>query len=122
MAESKIILGGQNKVAKLFPLYDKKKPVLVWAEDGLVHWEDTNTGEEGHMVWREAADRVIALSEMVFKSHESGFYSAETRRTQQYISDMEAILRQAKEQSAQFKPEEFRRPVRKMRPVERECW
>lgn len=108
-------------VAHLFPMWGEGRPLKVWAEHGLVKWEDTNTGEYRSMFWVDAAERTSALSDMVFNSHEQGYYCEETRRLQLFITKMENIIRRAKEQGS---PEIKRRhvPMTKMTPIECELW
>jgi len=91
-------LAGQHNVAVQFPMWGPGGMVRFWAEKGLVKWEDSKDGSYGAMTWRDAAERVLALSAMVFKSHEKGYYCDETRRTQRFISEMEHVIRLAKEQ------------------------
>ncbi len=122
MAECNILIGGLNEVAELYPLWDKGVPMKVWAENGLVHWVDNRNGGYGCMHWRDAADRVLALSDMIHKSHEKGYYTAETRALQQFICDMEAVLRKAKEQNQKFKnTTSMKQPVvHKIKPILRD--
>jgi hypothetical protein len=83
------------------------EPVYYWAENGLVKWEDERDGplpshrRRGAMDWRDAAFRVLALSEMTFKSSEGG-YRDERMRMQQFICEMEEVIKEAKRQGGPF--------------------
>ena len=85
-------------VAKQFPVWGKGSIVRYWAERGLVHWEDSKDNSYGSMPWQDAGKRVLALSEMVFNSQDEGLFRDEIQKVQKFISDMEPIIRQAKEQ------------------------
>lgn len=91
-------VGGEHGVALQFPMWGKGSVVRYWAENGLVCWEDARDNTYGTMVWQDAARRVLALSQMVFNSHEQGYYCDETRRVQKFIAEMETVIRKAKEQ------------------------
>jgi hypothetical protein len=64
------------------------------------------------MTWQEAAERVIGLSDMVAKKTEGG-YADERAAIQQFICQMETVIRKAKEQGGpddiQDKAKEHRR-------------
>jgi hypothetical protein len=98
MTSGKLLTQATGQVAQLYPLWGSSRPTRFWAEHGLVNWIDECSGTTGAMGWREAADRVLGLSEMVFKSHETGHYTEETRKLQRFISEMEEVIRKAKEQ------------------------
>lgn len=96
--------GGLSRaVAQQWPLFGKGAPVHFWAERGLVQWEDQRETvpqhkKRGRMDWRDAAERVLALSEMVMKSSEDSRWANERQRLQKFISEMEEVIRKAKEQ------------------------
>jgi hypothetical protein len=70
----------------------------MWAEEGLVCWEDVRDKTQfGSMTWQEAAKRVVGLSEMVAKPTEGG-YSSERQQIQRFVTEMEGVIRKAKDQ------------------------
>jgi len=121
MAKSAQIIG-MHEVAKLFPMWDDGPPLLMWAEQGKVCWEDGRNNEFGAMNWWEAAERVLALSAMVFKSHEEGYYSDETRRMQKFIEEMEVVIRKAKEQTDDTPPGQKKISRTVVAPKEVDCF
>lgn len=94
----RILLTGDHSVVKQFPLFGKGEPLYLWADNGLVCWEFAKTNGYGSMDWREAAKRIVSLSDMVGKSGEEGVYTDERVRMQEFICNMENVIRQAKEQ------------------------
>jgi hypothetical protein len=102
-----------QEVAVLRPLWGKGAALRLWAEEGLVCWEDNRDKTQfGTMPWQEAARRVVALSDMVAKPTEGG-YASERQQIQEFICQMEAVIRSAKEQGGpddiHDKAEEHRR-------------
>lgn len=88
----------RGDMAVLRPLWGKGADLRLWAENGLVCWESSKrSGEFGSMTWQEAAYRVLALSDMVAKSVEGG-YASERQQIQRFISEMERVIRKAKDQ------------------------
>lgn len=96
----RILVKGENhSVAVQFEMFEKKgNPVYYWADNGLVHWEDSKDNTYGSMYWQDAARRVLALSEMTIKSSEDGYYADERKKLQSFICDMEEVIRKAREQ------------------------
>jgi len=116
-------LGGlAQKVATQWPLFGKGRPIHFWADKGLVRWEDERDDlsparKRGFMWWQEAAKRVLALSEMVIKSSEDRRWDTERQRLQQFVSDMEAVIRTAKEQGGPLDGDMVRREYKRRRPT-----
>jgi hypothetical protein len=109
-----------QKVATQWPLFGKGYPVHFWADKGLVRWEDERTDarrRRGFMYWQDAAKRVLALSEMVIKSSEDNRWNHERRILQQFISDMEGVIAQAKEQGGPLDGDSVRREYKRRRPT-----
>jgi len=88
-------------MAKLYPLWGAGKPMTFWAEGGVVCYFDEGKGKYGSMFWQDAAKRAIALSEMVTNSSDGG-YANERMKLQQFVCDMELVIRNAREQSQEF--------------------
>jgi len=95
---NRLLIEGDHGVVKQFPLFGRGEPLYLWAENGLVCWEFAKTNGYGSMDWREAAKRVLALSQMVTNSTEEGHYSDEANRLKKFVCDMENVIRTAKEQ------------------------
>lgn len=103
-------LSAGNTVAVHYPLYGKGQPVYYWAERGKVSFrserEDQTPDQRfGQISWQDAANRVLSLSEMMRnKTHDSGQdrknWSAERRRQQNFICDMEKVLKEARAQTS----------------------
>ena len=92
-------------VASQPPYFGKGKNIDYWAEGGFVRYYDQRdeTPEEqrrGAITWQQAAHRCLALSEMLVKSSEDARWAHDRERTQQFIVDMEEVIRRAKEQHA----------------------
>lgn len=92
-----------SSMATQWPLFGKGHPVRFWAEKGLIKWRDETPGlppgkQYGVMLWQKAAKHVIGISEMVINSSEDRKWAHERRVLQQFISEMEAVIREAKEQ------------------------
>lgn len=109
-------------VAKQYPLWGKGSVVRYWAERGLVHWEDSKDNSYGTMTWQDAAERTLGLSEMVHNSRQHGMYGDEIRAVQQFCSEMEPVIRKAKEQGGplddvQSIARENRRRSKKIVPI-----
>lgn len=94
---------GTHDIATLRPLWGKGAALRLWAKDGLVCYEMDGDGKFGTMRWQDAARRVLALSQMVAKKVEGGFAS-ERQQIQRFISRMEIVIRNAKEQGG---PDDF---------------
>jgi len=94
----RIFVAGDHNVVKQFPLFGKGEPLYLWAENGMVCWEFAKSNTYGSMDWRDAGRRVLSLSEMVGRSSEDGVYTDERQALQKFISDMERVIRQAREQ------------------------
>ena len=115
-------LGGlSTAVATQWPLFGQGRPVHFWADSGLVRWEDDRDGlqpakKRGFIYWQQAAKRVLALSEMVTKSSEGGF-ADERQRIQRFITEMEEVIRQAKEQGGPLDGDAVRREYKRRRPT-----
>lgn len=96
-------------VAQQFPFFGDSRPVMFWAERGLVRFEDTRDDvptdkKTGAMSWQDAAERVLALSGMVIRSSEDRRWAHERQRLQQFICEMESVIAQAKDQGSPFDP------------------
>lgn len=101
-----------GEMAKLYPLWKRGdedgQPLRMWAERGLVHWEDPRTNAYGSMLWRDAAIRVLALSEMVSnKTTEDGLgkYANERYMIKRFVCEMEKVIERAKEQGSPDDPD-----------------
>jgi hypothetical protein len=93
-----ILFAGQHGLAQLKPLFGNGPPLRLWAERGNICWEDARDNTFGTMSFREAGERALALSEMVHNSKDRQFYDDEVRALQQFICQMETIIREAKQQ------------------------
>lgn len=98
----RILVEGDHNVAKLFPMWGTGAPLYLWAENGRIHWEDARTNHYGTMSVRDACHRVVSLSELAFKSSEDPKWQHERRKIQQFVCDMENVIRQAKTQGEPF--------------------
>lgn len=101
---NRIFVESDPRVVKQFPLFGKGEPLYLWAENGLVCWEFAKTNGYGSMDWRQAAIRVLSISQMVSNSTEEGYYADEAYRLKKFISDMEDVIRSAKEQGGPNDP------------------
>lgn len=111
-----------QKVATQWPLFGRGYPVHYWADKGLVRWEDEREGlpprkKRGFMYWQDAARRVLGLSEMVIKSSEDNRWNHERRVLQQFITEMEEVIRQAKEQGGPLDGASVHREYKRRRPT-----
>ena len=97
-----LLVGESHNVVKQFPMFGKGAPLYWWAEKGYIHWEDSRPKGQrpdqyyGLMSYREFADRILNLSEMVTKSSEQGDYSDERKALQEFICEGEKLIRLAK--------------------------
>ena len=99
----KLIVEGDHNVVKMQPLWGKGPTLRLWAERGLICWEDERTdGGYGTMTVREACQRVLALSEMAVNSSEDPKWQHERRQIQDFVCRMENVIRQAREQGEPF--------------------
>lgn len=120
---SQRILVPSANVVKLYPMWGDGEPIYLWAENGLVCWENAATDGYGTMKWADCADRVLALSQMTFKSSEERSWQTERRKMQKFVADMEPIIRQAKDQGCPDAPDsgaERKRRGRKQSVVPRD--
>ena len=111
-----VTLINQSDLAILRPLWGKGDNLRLWAENGLVCWESSK--EDccyGSMHWRDAAVRVLGLSEMVARPTEGG-YASERQQIQRFICEMERVIRVAKEQGAPEFSVEATEEYRRSRP------
>ena len=76
-----------------------------WAERGMIHWEDRDTGNFGSQSVRVTLQRLRALNDMVKNSledvHSCGpkfFYSDEVDRHMRWIEEMVALIKKAQVQ------------------------
>ncbi len=76
-----------------------------WAERGMVHWEDRDTGDYGTQSVRITLQRLRGINDMVKNSledvHSSGqklFYSDEVDRHMRWIEQMVELLKRAQAQ------------------------
>lgn len=103
-----LIMGEGHGVVKQFPMFGKGEPLYWWHERGYIHWEDARergtrpAGSYGSMAWQDFAVRVLNLSEMITKSSEDGDYADERRKMQQFVSDCEPLIREAKAHGGLF--------------------
>ena len=106
----------RDDIALLRPLWGKGASLRLWAEEGLVCWEDSSERALfGSMTWQEAALRVIALSDMVAKPVDGG-YASERQQIQRFICEMENVIRKAKEQGGPEFAAELTEDYKRNRP------
>lgn len=87
-----------DDIAILRPLWGKGESLRMWAEAGLVCWEDGRDGGQfGTLTWQKAARHVLGLSEMTAKPTEGG-YASERTAIQRFVCQMEKVICKAKEQ------------------------
>jgi len=113
--------GGSTVVARQFPMWGNGAPMLFWAEQGLVWFEDGRDDCEpqnkfGHMNVRDALLRVQGVSEMILRSSEDRRWGEERRICQQFICEMEKVCRQAQEQGNPLENEDYFAEKRRRRP------
>ena len=118
-ARQSVILTGMSgkNIAKHFPYWGEGGPMYFWADKGLIQYEDSRPETPAHkkfgsMSWHDAALRVNALNDMVIKSSEDNRWQFERRRLQKFLTDMEAVIRAAKEFGSPYDDgalEEYRR-------------
>ena len=98
----RILVEGDHNVVKMFPLFGKGEPLYMWAERGLICWEYAKTNGYGTMYWRDAAERVLGLSEMLSRRdpNDDALYRDERERLQRFVCSMEDVIRKAKEQGS----------------------
>ena len=94
---------GGRAIATQFPLFGDGYPVHFWAEKGLVRFEDERPDVEPHkkfgvLDWRVAAENVLALSDLIIRSSEDPSWAHERQKLQQFICDMEEVIKEAKNQ------------------------
>lgn len=116
-----------SKVATQWPLFGKGRAVHYWADKGLVRWEDERddlppSKKRGLLLWQTAAKHVLALSEMVINSSEDRRWDHERYILQKFITEMEDVIRQAKEQGGPLDKgaaaeHKRRRPVTVVKPT-----
>jgi hypothetical protein len=94
---------------------DAKKGVMFrgtrwWAERGMVHYEDKDTGEYNAMSCRTCLQRLKGMSDMVGNSKVGdGFHTPqEVDEYQRFVEDMVEIIRDAQEQGEPSNPEAAR--------------
>lgn len=104
---SKYLYHGQgdfgSQVAAQWPLFGHGYPVYFWADKGLVRYEDGRPDvalglKYGFLFWQTAAKRVVEISHLVMRSSEDRRWAHERQKLQKFISEMEGVIRQAKEQ------------------------
>lgn len=109
-SERLLITGSDHNVVKQFPMFGKGPALYWWAENGLIHWEDSRPrgtrpdGQYGTKTWQEIAIAILSLSKMVTNSSEGG-YADERKRMQKFVCEMETVIRQAREQGAPDDPD-----------------
>jgi hypothetical protein len=114
-----LITGRGHNVVKQFPMFGKGDALYWWAENGIIHWEDSRPrgkrpdGQYGTLAWDEAARRVLNLSQMIYNSSEEGHYADEKRRMQQFVCDMEKVIQQAREQGTPDDPDAVKEAQRR---------
>lgn len=93
-----LLVGEHHNVVKQWPMYDKGPELYWWAENGRVCWEDARNNEYSTMTIEVCKERVLNLSAMITRSSENKDYPYERQLMQQFVCDMEGVLRQAIEQ------------------------
>ncbi len=86
-----------------------------WAEMGMIHWEDRDTGNYGSQSVRVTLQRLRGINDMVQNSledvHTSGlklFYADEVERHQRWIEEMVGLVTRAQEQGMSTDPSAVR--------------
>lgn len=102
---SRKILTPSSTVAKQYPWWGKGEPLYFWAERGLVCWEDARTNGYGTLSIKEACERVLALSQMIINSSEDRRWQTERVETQRFITNMEHVIRMARDQGSPDAPD-----------------
>ena len=114
-----LITGTGHNVTKQFPMFGKGDVLYWWAENGLIHWEDSRPrdkrpdGQYGVLPWDEASRRILNLSQMIYNSGEEGHYADEKRKMQQFVCDMEKLIHQAREQGTPDDPDAVKEAQRR---------
>lgn len=113
-----------NTIATQFPFFGDGAPVTYWPDKGLVRWRDEREGlpegrKHGFLTWQDAARRVLELSAMVIRSseEEGRKWAFERQRLQLFISEMEEVIRTAKEQGGPLDGSSVARDYIRRRPV-----
>lgn len=109
-------LMGQHNVVNL------GNKLRMWAENGLVHVEDKNTGYYESMHWRVAAERAAAVSDFNGKRLKNGSKRnmPESRfmpflaRDLDFCEKIVDVIRQAREQGAFDDPTMMRDRIRRL--------
>jgi len=92
------LLGGQHKVIYFGPR-DNQKRDRYWAENGLVHHEDRDTGEYESLSVREFLERLNAINQMIRGDRQVGKQiGIDVDRQQKFIEEGVALAQKAREQ------------------------
>lgn len=92
-------------VAKLFPLWGKGVPIYLWAERGMICWEDARTNGYGTISVKDALERVQGISAMIPKASEDRRWNHERQAIQIFVQHMELVIRKAQEQGTPDDPQ-----------------
>jgi len=98
MSTASVPIIGDNSVVKF-------QGYRWWAERGMIHWENMNTGDYGSQSVRVTLQRLRGLNDMVKNSlddvNKSGqklFYHDEVEEHQRYIESMTELVKMAQAQ------------------------
>lgn len=117
---------GSTRISKAMaiqhPFFGPGPTLRFWAENGLVKCEDSREDLPPHkryttMSWHEAAYRAIGISDMIIESSEDRRWGFERQRLQQFLQDMEAVIREAKEQGGPLDGVSSIRAAQRAKPV-----
>lgn len=96
--------------------------IKVWAEHGLVHVEDMQTGHYEAMHWKVAAERVAAIHDFNGKRIRSGSkknapesqFLPHLERDLTFVERVVEVIRQAKEQGSYDDPSMVKDRIRRL--------
>lgn len=93
-----MILGNHNVVHYRF--------LKIWADNGLVKFEDMRNGRYDVLPVHKAKEHLIAINEMLRKSIQDKQYEYinEIEELQKAVADIAGVIKQAKEQGDPFDP------------------
>lgn len=88
----------------------------VWAERGLVHWEDGKDNSYDSMPVRQALHRIRALNDMIGNSStaDKALYADQVTVLQRFIEDVLAVCRRARDQGMPHEPDARREALRRL--------
>ncbi len=102
---AKIINVRSPDIAKLFPLWGKGAPIYLWADNGLICWEDGRTNGYSTISVQTALERVKGISDMIPPSSEDRRWNYERQAMQTFVQHMELVIRKAQEQGTPDDPQ-----------------